>query len=76
MNTDSCSIDGCDREAKVKGLCKKHYHKSWKQANLGVHEVKKIAFVDRSINLYTEQLDHWSFNDVFQDIGGKIIGEY
>lgn len=32
---DTCSDGGCDRPAKTRGLCQKHYHALWRAENAG-----------------------------------------
>lgn len=41
-----CSVEGCDKEAKVKGMCSAHYQKQRRDDNLSINMITPSQAVD------------------------------
>ncbi len=65
-----CKIDGCDREANVRGMCKPHYVKSWKLANVSIEHREGNEMYNTWANKKGKRVKEWDDFEVFKrDIG-------
>jgi len=50
MNQNICSVDGCEKEAKVKGLCIIHYNRMWRHDSYEVSKTKREKLIEQGLS--------------------------
>lgn len=65
-----CQTQGCDREAKVRGWCKPHYVKAWKQENVSIERREGNELYAMWTMKRKDRVREWDDFEVFKrDVG-------
>lgn len=65
-----CMIEGCDREAKVRGWCKPHYVREWKKVNVSIEAREGNEMYNTWANKKHKRVPEWdSFEQFKKDVG-------
>jgi len=67
-----CMIEGCDREAKVRGWCKPHYVREWKRENVSIEAREGNEMYNTWANKKHKRVTEWnSFERFKADVGAS-----
>lgn len=66
----TCGIEGCSKEAKVRGFCKSHYVKQWKSENISIEKREGNELYAVWCSKRKDRVPEWeSFEQFKKDVG-------
>lgn len=73
----TCSVEGCVKEAKVRGMCKPHYVRSWKKANVSIESRTGNELYAVWCSKRKDRVSEWDDFEVFKrDVGAAPSGKH
>lgn len=67
-----CSVEGCEREAKVRGMCKPHYVREWKRTNVSIEKREGNELYAVWCSKRKGRVPEWETFETFKkDVGEK-----